>query len=61
MKATRFITALFFILILASCSRTPFAEWTEGPAGDDGRALNTLVLQNVNQGSRVWFQELFDS
>ena len=61
MKATRFITTLFFILILASCSRTPFAEWTEGPAGDDGRALNTLVLHNVKQGSRVWFQELFDS
>ena len=61
MKATRFITTLFAIAILTSCSHTPFAEWTEGPAGDDGKALNTLVLQNVTKGSRVWFQELFDS
>ena len=49
------------LTLFASCSRTPFAEWTEGPAEDDGRALNTLVLHNVKQGSRVWFQELFDS
>lgn len=61
MKATRLITTLFFILILASCAHTPSAEWTEGPAESDGRALNTLVLQNVTKGSRVWFQELFDS
>ena len=54
----------FFIItlaLLASCSRTPSAEWTEGPAEADGRALNTLVLRNVKQGSRVWFQELFDN
>ena len=61
MKATRFITTLFLILMFASCARTPSAEWTEGPAEDDGKALNTLVLQNVTKGSRVWFQELFDS
>ena len=61
MKATRVITTLFLILMFASCARTPSAEWTEGPAEDDGKALNTLVLQNVTKGSRVWFQELFDS
>ena len=52
---------LLLVCALISCSRTPMAEWTEGPAETDGRALNTLVLQNVKQGSRVWFQELFDS
>ena len=52
---------IFLILLLASCSRTPMAEWTEGHAEDDGRALNTLVLQDVTKDSRVWFQELFDS
>ena len=49
------------LLLLASCARTPKAEWTEGPAEADGRALNTLVLQDVTKGARVWFQELFDS
>lgn len=49
------------LLLLAACTRTPMAEWTEGPADDDGRALNTLVLHHVTKGSRVWFQELFDS
>ena len=61
MKTIRLTTIVLFALILTSCSRTPFAEWTEGPAGDDGKAPNTLVLKNVKQGSRVWFQELFDS
>ena len=61
MKTIRLTTIVLFALILTSCARTPSAEWTEGPAGDDGRALNTLVLHNVKQGSRVWFQELFDS
>ena len=60
MKTIHYI-ALLSVLMLASCARTPMAEWTEGPAGDDGKALNTLVLHNVKQGSRVWFQELFDS
>ena len=52
---------ILFLLLLASCARNPMAEWTEGPAEADGRALNTLVLQDVTKGSRVWFQELFDS
>ncbi len=51
---------LFLLLLTAACSRTPIAEWTEGPAGSDGSALHTLVLKDVPQGSRVWFQELFD-
>ena len=52
----------FFILLFltASCSRIPTAEWTEGAKQDDGRALHTLVLNNMPQGSRVWLQELFD-
>ena len=53
--------SLFLVLLLASCAHTPSAEWTEGAAEADGRALNTLVLHNVTKGDRVWFQELFDS
>ena len=49
------------MFLLVSCTRTPVAEWTEGQAEADGRALNTLVLQDVTKGSRVWFQELFDT
>ena len=59
MKAIHYL-AIAFLMMLASCTRTPSAEWTEGPA-EDGRALNTLVLQDVTKGSRVWFQELFDT
>ena len=53
---------LLFILVivLAACGRMPSAEWTEGVTEDDGRALHTLVLHDVPEGSRVWFQELFD-
>jgi hexosaminidase len=38
----------------------PSVEWIEGAAEADGRALHTLVLQDMPEGSRVWFQELFD-
>ena len=48
------------LLLIVACKRVPSAEWTEGPAEPDGRALHTLVLHDVPQGSRVWFQELFD-
>ena len=53
---------LLFILVmvLTACSRVPSAEWTEGAAEADGRALHTLVLHDMPEGSRVWFQELFD-
>ncbi len=53
---------LLFILVvvMAACGRMPSAEWTEGTADADGRALHTLVLHNMPEGSRVWFQELFD-
>ena len=53
---------LLFILVvvMAACGRIPSAEWTEGTADADGRALHTLVLHNMPEGSRVWFQELFD-
>ena len=52
----------FFVLLLlaVSCSHVPSVEWTEGAKQDDGRALHTLVLNNMPKGSRVWFQELFD-
>ena len=52
----------FFVplLLAASCSHDPSVEWTEGAKQDDGRALHTLVLNNMPKGSRVWFQELFD-
>ncbi|MCR5018528.1 MAG: family 20 glycosylhydrolase [Bacteroidales bacterium] len=48
------------VLLAAACAKAPVAEWTEGEAGEDGRALNVLVLNNVPEGSRVWYQELFD-
>ena len=52
---------ILLILLLTACAKNPVAEWTEGQAEADGRALNTLVLHDVTKGSRVWFQELFDS
>ena len=55
------ILAFSLLILTVSCVKKPYAEWTEGQAEDDGRALNCLVLHNVNKGSRVWFQELFDS
>ena len=58
MRKITFIAIL--LLLTAACTRIPTAEWTEGPAEADGHALHTLVLQNVTEGSRVWFQELFD-
>ena len=57
----RFTIALFLVLLMAACTpQPPTAEWIEGPTGDDGRALQTLILHNVPEGSRVWFQELYD-
>ena len=57
----KFYLLIISLVLLVSCARTPMAEWTEGAAEADGRALNTLVLHDVKQGSRVWFQELFDN
>ena len=48
------------VIVLAACSRTPSAEWTEGATDAEGHALHTLVLHDMPEGSRVWFQELFD-
>jgi hexosaminidase len=48
------------LLIAAACDRIPSADWTEGTVEADGRALHTLVLHDMPEGSRVWFQELFD-
>ena len=49
------------LLLTAGCSqRQPTVEWFEGTTEADGRALHTLVLHNVPDGSRVWFQELYD-
>lgn len=56
-KISQFI---LFLLLAAACGRMPSVDWTEGPVEPDGRALHTLVLHDVPQGSRVWFQELFD-
>ena len=54
------LSLILFLFLAAACGRLPLAEWTEGAAEADGRALHTLVLHDVPQGSRVWFQELFD-
>ena len=48
------------VIVLTACSRMPSVEWTEGAAEADGRALHTLVLHDMPEGSRVWSQELFD-
>lgn len=57
-KPTLFI--LIALLFVACGSKRPTAEWTEGATDADGKALHTLVLYNMPEGSRVWFQELFD-
>ena len=54
------ILLLFTLLLAVACARVPTAVWTEGASQDDGRALHTLVLNNVPRDSRVWFQELYD-
>ena len=51
---------LLFLLHATVFGQVPTAEWTEGAADTNGRALHTLVLCDVPEGSRVWFQELFD-
>lgn len=58
MRRILFITLL--LLLTMACNHVPTAEWTEGQTESDGQALHTLVLKDVLQGSRVWFQELFD-
>ena len=58
MKKTLLIILTTFVMF--ACNRIPSAEWTEGAKQDDGSALNTLVLYNMPEGSRVWFQELYD-
>ena len=56
-KAELFIWLLF---LLTACGQAPLVEWTEGTTEADGRAMHTLVFHNMPEGSRVWFQELFD-
>ena len=57
----RLTIALFFGLLMAACNpQPPTAEWIEGLTESDGQALQTLILHNVPEGSRVWFQELYD-
>lgn len=51
---------IWLLLFATACARVPSVEWTEGAAEADGRALHTLVLHDVPEGARVWFQELFD-
>lgn len=48
------------LLLVAACAQ-PSVEWVEGPTGENGRASQTLVLKNMPEGGRVWFQELFDN
>ena len=54
------ILLIAMAMMAFACAKAPVAVWTEGEAGEHGRALNTLELQNVPAGSRIWFQELFD-
>ena len=51
---------IWLLLFATACARVPSVEWTEGAAEADGRALHTLVLHDMPEGARVWFQELFD-
>ena len=54
------IVYLVLLFATVSCAHVPSAEWTEGAKQNDGRAMHTLVLNDVPKGSKVWFQELFD-
>ncbi|MBR3427509.1 MAG: family 20 glycosylhydrolase [Bacteroidales bacterium] len=54
------LSFIWLLLIVAACGHKPSADWTEGAAEPDERALHTLVLHDVPEGSRVWFQELFN-
>ena len=59
----RRITIIFLLLLIHTAvafGQVPTAEWTEGAADTNGRVLHTLVLRDVPEGARVWFQELFD-
>ena len=56
----RKISISIFLLVLTACSSKPTVEWTEGVTEANGQALHTLVLHHVPEGSRIWFQELFD-
>ena len=56
----KIMLSVFLLVLMASCSRVPTAEWFEGTKQDDGKALHSLVLRNAPKGSRVWFQEIFD-
>ena len=58
MRKTTLILLLLFLT--TACHRMPTVEWTEGAKQDDGRAMHTLTLKNMPEGSRIWFQELFD-
>ena len=51
---------IVLLLLASACNQIPTIEWTEGPTEANGQALHTLVLNGVTEGSRVWFQELFD-
>jgi len=51
---------IVLLLLASACNQIPTVEWTEGPTEANGQALHTLVLNGVPEGSRVWFQELFD-
>ena len=56
-----FVCCGITLTLLAACTpKQPTAEWIEGETEANGQALQTLVLRNVPEGSRVWFQELFD-
>ena len=56
----KIIFLLVISLLLTACTPVPSVEWIEGAKQEDGRALHTLVLHDLPQGSRVWFQELYD-
>ena len=61
MNMQKSLSLILFLFLATACGHMPSAEWTEGAAEADGRALHTLVLHDMPEGSRVWFQELFDS
>ena len=60
MRLTAINIILLLLLHTAVIAQKPIATWTEGAADTNGYALHTLVLRDVPEGSRVWFQELFD-
>ena len=58
MKKT--VISVLLAALAVACGK-PSVEWIEGPAGENGKAQHTLIVNNVPAGGRIWYQELYDN